>query len=251
MSSLKSVNVARHDKRRLRRSGVAWGARQSCVDGTRFQSRVLRNLWPERPQVSTGTMQGMRSGLRPTLLERCSTLQTRKIRAKADHDFRRRWGAPSALHDSEQAFRLDPLMLGSKIRRQALSEGDAGNLAPLPRDFFGRVLRPPLPGDGLGYVSWKRMGALLPRTSGARPALPHAPPIIGDPIHCGRPLANCARSTSISCRSSSCGILGGPPNRRGSADPITHQCRELVGGSARLRSVRVFPSPSVGTVPLV
>jgi hypothetical protein len=126
-------------------------------------------------------MQGMRSGLRPTLLERCSTLQTRKIRAKADHDFRRRWEAPSALHDSEQAFRLDPLMLGSKIRRQALSEGDAGNLAPLPRDFFGRVLRPPLPGDGLGYVSWKRMGALLPRTSGARPALPHAPPIIGEP----------------------------------------------------------------------
>ncbi len=28
----------------------------------------------------------------------------------------------------------------------------------------------------------------------------------GDPIHCGRPLASCARSTSISCRSSSCGI---------------------------------------------
>jgi hypothetical protein len=27
MSSLKSVNVARHDKRRLRRSGVAWGGK--------------------------------------------------------------------------------------------------------------------------------------------------------------------------------------------------------------------------------
>jgi hypothetical protein len=47
------------------------------------------------------------------------------------------------------------------------------------------------------------------------------------------------------------GSLGGRPNRRGSADPITHRCRELVGGSARLRSARVAPFPSVGTVPLV
>src|SRR6476646_11354350 len=47
------------------------------------------------------------------------------------------------------------------------------------------------------------------------------------------------------------GSLGGRPNRRGSADPIAHQCRELVGGSARLRSARAGPFPSVGRVPLV
>src|SRR6185295_3029923 len=45
--------------------------------------------------------------------------------------------------------------------------------------------------------------------------------------------------------------LDGRLNRRGSADPITHQCRELVAGSARLRLGRVVPSPSVGRVPLV
>ena len=37
------------------------------------------------------------------------------------------------------------------------------------------------------------------------------------------------------------GSLDGRPNRRGSADPITHRCRELAGGSARLRSARVVP----------
>ena len=47
------------------------------------------------------------------------------------------------------------------------------------------------------------------------------------------------------------GSLDGRPNRRGSADPITHRCRELAGGSARLRSARVVPFPSVDTVPLV